>query len=128
MITLFPTASNLTRHARQSLVKRLDSYASEHYELFEKVLTIMKTEFLKFMERQALTGTAIVRSQNPILNEKLAVDMILDVLLERGYNVVLDQERDFRPLRVNLETGEIIGTTLKIWHFTISHEPPRIRS
>jgi len=125
MITTFPTAERLTRHARQSLVRRLDTYALEHTTLFKQVLDVLHNEFLHIMQRQSLTGAAIIRTQNPLLNEKLAVDMMLDILLERGYKVVLDQERVFRPIKLN---GTIIeGHEVKIWRFQIAFDVPQIR-
>lgn len=87
MITKFPTAERLTQHARQSLVRRLDTYALEHTTLFKQVLDVLQNEFLHIMQRQSLTGAAIIRTQNPLLNQKLAVEMLLDILLERGYKV-----------------------------------------
>jgi adenylate kinase len=125
MITTFPTAERLTRHARQSLIKRLDTYALKNAELFKSVLEILNNEFLHIMERQSLTGAAIIRTQNPILNQKLAVDMLLDVLLERGYNVVLDQERIFRPISINGKNIE--GKEVKVWRFSITFDVPHIR-
>jgi hypothetical protein len=54
--------------------------------------------------------------------------MAMDVLSERGYQVILDIERKQIPCRVNKETFEIETRERKTFHFTIQFERPKIRN
>jgi len=129
LISAIPTADELTMHARQLLVKRLDGYVSRNSDLFRKVLQIIKTEFLHILQRQALSGVAIIRSENPVFKENpLALNMVLDILTERGFQVILDYERKLVPTRVDPFDHTIIHEPVRIFHFEIQFEKPRIRN
>ena len=82
----FPLASEITAHARQMLVNRLDLNYTDHRRLFDAVLDVMQAEFEPFMRRQALTGRAIVRTEHPVFDGAPAVEICLDVLAERGFH------------------------------------------
>ncbi len=60
-------AHEIIRHARQRMVQRLNAYSSEHTELFKQVLDLIKDDFLHILQRQALAGKAIIRSNSPLL-------------------------------------------------------------
>jgi hypothetical protein len=51
---------------------------------------MLNLEFMHICKRQALAGAAIIRTNNPLLESSIAVNMVLDVLAERGYTVTLD--------------------------------------
>src|SRR4051812_48886333 len=80
-----PLASEVILHARHELVRRLDDYRSRHSELFDRVINVLMNEFVHIIKRQALSGKAIIRSNNPVFSEQRAIDMALDLLNERGY-------------------------------------------
>lgn len=128
LITQVPPAEDIILHARQQLVKRLDGYQMRHHELFKEVLKIIQDEFLHIMKRQALSGVAIIRSENEIFNDPLALNMVLDVLTERGYHVILDYERKLIPTKLDPTTYEIICTPKRLFHFEIQFSRPKIRN
>jgi adenylate kinase len=128
LITQVPPAEDIILHARQQLVKRLDGYQQRHHELFKEVLKIIHQEFLHIMKRQALSGVAIIRSENEILNDPLAISMVLDILTERGYQCILDYERKLIPTRLDPQTNEIICTPKRTFHFEIQFTKPKIRN
>jgi adenylate kinase len=128
LITSVPPAEHLILHARQNLVKRLDGYQQRNHELFKQVLQIIQEEFLHIMKRQALSGMAIIRSENELFNDPLSLNMVLDVLTERGYQVILDQEKKLIPSSVDPSSNEIRCTPKRIFHFEIHFSRPKIRN
>jgi adenylate kinase len=122
-----PLASEVILAARHDLVRRLDHYRSACAPLFEQVIQVISQEFMHIIRRQALSGRAIIRSQNAIFSQHGAIDMALDLLSERGYTTTLDYTKHLIPARVNLQTGEIINTTSKVFEFTIEFPKPTIR-
>ncbi|KAL0480294.1 hypothetical protein AKO1_007100, partial [Acrasis kona] len=127
MVAQVTPAEDVIIHARQQLVKRLDMYQTLHAELFKQMLHIIKFDFLNIIKRQALSGVAIVRSENQIFNDPLALDMVLDILTERGYHVVLDYERKTTPISYDPITHDLTCETKKLFHFEIQFSKPRIR-
>jgi adenylate kinase len=128
LIGSVPPAEDLILHARQNLVKRLDGYQMRHHELFKEVLKIIQEEFLHIMRRQALSGMAIIRTENEIFNDPLALNMVLDVLTERGYQVILDSEKKLIPERIDPTTNEIICKSKRLFHFEVQFSRPKIRN
>ena len=62
-------AHEIIRHARQRMVQRLNAYSREHTDLFKQVLDLINQDFLHILQRQALAGKAIIRSNSPLLGE-----------------------------------------------------------
>ncbi len=46
---------------------------------------MIEREFVPSIRRHAIAGIAIVRTENAIFKSELAIEMVLDVLSERGY-------------------------------------------
>jgi adenylate kinase len=122
-----PLASEVITNARHDLVRRLDHYRARNTELFDRVIKVIINEFLHIIRRQALSGRAIIRSDNTIFSESGAIDMALDLLSERGYTVTLDYNKNTLPMKVNLQTGEITHNVIKIYEFQIDFPKPTIR-
>ena len=57
----------------------------------------------------------------------MAVNMVLDVLSERGYHVMYDNDRIPIPERVDLSTGAISYLERRLHRFEVSFKPPEIR-
>jgi adenylate kinase len=119
-------ASTIIKAARSSMVTRLNSYASDHKELFTEVLRMINAELMHIIKRQALTGSAIVRSNNPLLERPVVVNMVLDVLAERGYSATLDIARSNVPERV-LADGRVVCRAERTHIFRIDFPRPQIR-
>lgn len=131
MINIVPLAGDLVSQSRQRLVSRLDSYATSPTlrSKFHQVIEIISREFMHIVMRQAMSGVARVRTENPLLlTDPIALEMMLDVLSERGFQVILDYERRMIPEHVDLTTGKITNRSQKTMHFEIRFPPPRIRS
>lgn len=102
-----PLAEQIVRHARQQMVKRLDSYELEHRELFSRVVTLIQDKFMPIIKRHALSGKAVVNSEDPLLEDPTALVMLIDIFSERGYHAVVDKVIRDLPISVDLETGHI---------------------
>jgi adenylate kinase len=90
MMRRVETASAVIKSARTNLVSRLNSYATEHRALFTQALDLVAHELMHIVKRQALMGCAIIRSNNAMLEKGLVLNMVLDILAERGFTVILD--------------------------------------
>lgn len=122
-----PLASNLVTHARQELVKRMDSYQLEHCELFHSVIRLINDRFMPIVTRHAIPGLAIVNSEDTLFDDPLALAMVIDIFAERGYRAVANVNRDKVPIRVDLRTGEIECSSRKIYRFQIRFSGSEIR-
>lgn len=122
-----PVASEIIVHARQELVKRLDSYELEHGELFAKVVSLIEKKILPIVLRHAISGIAQINAEDPVLEESLALAMLIDVFSERGYHAVVDVHKIEIPERVDLATGAIKCRTKKVYRISIRFQGSEIR-
>ncbi len=122
-----PLADEITLHARQELVKRLDSYELEHPELLIRVVEIIKTKFIPIITRHALSGRAHVNSEDPIFDDPMAISMLIDIFSERGFHAVVDKHIHEVPDRVDLTTGKIHTRTKFIYRIQIHFKGSKIR-
>lgn len=122
-----PLADEITLHARQELVRRLDSYELEHSELLTRMVELIKTKFLPIITRHALSGRAHVNSEDVIFEEPLAIPMLIDIFSERGFHAVVDKHIHEVPDRVDLETGLIHSRTKFIYRIQIHFKGSKIR-
>lgn len=122
-----PIAEEIVRHARQDLVKRLDDYAEHHEELFAKICEHVNEKFMPIIIRHAISGMALINSEDPLFYDPLALQILLDIFSERGYHTSIDLKKKNIPSRVNLETGEIELDKKRIYSFRVRFEGSEIR-
>ena len=122
-----PVASSITVHARQELVQRLDSYALEHGELLEKVVTFIEKKMMPIILRHAISGVANINTEDSVLDDPLALAMLIDVFSERGYHAAVDIHRIDVPERVDLKTGLIESRVKKVYRMQIRFQGSEIR-
>lgn len=108
----FPLATELTAHARQSLVNRLDRNYANHRDVFDSVLDVMEVEFEPIMRRQALTGRATIRTEHSVFDKAHAPGICLDVLTERGFHATLDYMKKTTPAYVEASPFSLTATQL----------------
>jgi len=126
-VKLIPLASEIIQNARHELVKRLDHYKTKNGALFDRVVAIVQKDFVAIIKRQALSGKAIIRSENLIFEQPQALSMALDLLCERGYTAVLDLQKRKIPMRVDSKTGELVYNESRVYEFHIEFPKPTIR-
>ncbi len=122
-----PVASEIIVHARQELVKRLDAYELEQPEKFAKVVAFIEKKMTPIILRHAISGTAHINTEEPVLEEPIALAMLIDVFSERGYHAVVDIHKIEIPERVDLTTGEIKCRTKKVFRIVIRFQGSEIR-
>ena len=122
-----PLASEIVVHARQELVKRLDAYAFEQRELFQRVLKFVESKIMPIVIRHAISGVAMVNSEEPILNDSSALTMLIDIFSERGFHAVIDIHRIEIPERFDLASGKISCREKKVYRITIRFHGSEIR-
>lgn len=120
-------ASEIVVHARQELVKRLDSYELEHTELFRRVVEFVQRKMMPIITRHAIAGMSIINTEDPVFDEPLAMAMVIDIFSERGYILVVDVNKMDVPERFDPATGQIHCRTKKIVRLRIQFEGSKIR-
>ncbi len=127
IIHAIPLASELTLYARQELVRRLDSYEHASAPLFKEVAAFIETQVVPVIARHALAGRCVAKTDSPLFEDATAVDMVLDILSERGYHAVYQELRTPVPHSFDAQTGTVTCRE-RIQHtFEIRFHPPEIR-
>jgi adenylate kinase len=122
-----PVASEIVVHARQELVKRLDSYELEHRDLFAKVIGFIERKMIPIVLRHAISGVAQINTEDAVFDDPLALAMLIDVFSERGYHAVVDIHRIDVPERFDKETCAISCSAKKVYRIQIRFAGSEIR-
>jgi adenylate kinase len=122
-----PLASEIIVHARQELVRRLDSHELQHTDLFKRVVNIIETKIVPIVRRHALSGMTMFNSEDPIFEDSLALTMLIDIFSERGYHAVVDIQKLEIPDKYNPSTGKVTCRTKKVYRFQIRFQGSEIR-
>jgi adenylate kinase len=123
----FPLASEIVRHARQDLVRRLDGYEVQQPETFGRVIDFIETRMMPIVVRHAVSGVASINSEDVLFEDPAALAMLIDVFSERGFHATVDVTRVRVPLRMDLQTGEIYSQEKKVFRFTVRFRSAEIR-
>ena len=123
-----PLASEIVRHARQELVRRLDGYEVEQPETLGRVVEFIEGRIMPIVVRHALSGTANINSEDPLFDDPIALAMLIDIFSERGFHATVDIARVTVPLRFDLQSGEIVSQHKKVFHFNVRFKSAEIRS
>ena len=122
-----PLASEIVIHARQDLVRRMDSYEHDHPDVLKSVIEIITELFMPIITRHAISGKAVVNTEDALFGDPLAIAMLIDVFSERGFHAVVDKQLNEVPDRVDLETGAIIFRPRTVYRIRIYFEGSEIR-
>src|SRR5215208_2490810 len=110
-----PVASEIVVHARQQMVKRLDGYELEHGDLFARVVAFIERKMMPIILRHAISGVAHINTEDAVLDDPLALAMLIDVFSERGYHAAVDIHRVDVPERFEPATGAITCGVKKVY-------------
>jgi hypothetical protein len=103
-----PLAKDLQQTARQQLVGRLDFYCLQQRPLFGRVLGVLQAQVLPLLQQGALSGSAEWVTQEALFTQHpVCVDMLLDVLSDRGFKVTYCREAALVPVSMDRTTGNI---------------------
>jgi adenylate kinase len=122
-----PVASEIIVHARQELVKRLDSYELEHTGIFAKVTGFIESKIMPIVLKHAISGVALFNTEHVLLDDPLALAMLIDVFSERGYHAVVDIHRIEVPEKFDPVTGVITCRVKKVFRVQIRFQGSEIR-
>lgn len=122
-----PLATDLTVHARQELVRRLDSYELDHTALFVQIVNMVRDKFMPIVQRHAISGRAVVNSEDEIFEDPLALSMLIDIFSERGFQVVVDKTIAAVATRVDLTTGDIEHARKAVYRINVVFQGSEIR-
>jgi adenylate kinase len=127
LLRSIPVANDIVIHARQELVKRLDEYAFEHAELLAKVVDFIARKVMPIVLRHAISGVAPVNTEDALLDDPLALAILIDVFSERGYHATVDLHRIEVPDTLDLVTGKITNRSKKVYRLSIRFAGSEIR-
>lgn len=122
-----PLASEIVVAARQHLVERLDGYQRDHRALFARVIAVIESEFVPAILLHAMTGLALITSDNELFADARALAMLVDVLNERGYRATATVEMREVPSRIDPATHYIICTRKPRYRFELHFQGSQIR-
>ena len=106
-ISSIPVAVTISKHARQDLVDRLDAYVERQEPLFEKVVDLIMSDFMPIIERHAISGSAVINTEDSVLHDPDALAMLIDIFSERGYHAIVDLHREEIPDSIDPKTFKI---------------------
>jgi adenylate kinase len=122
-----PLASEIVRHARQDLVRRLDGYEVEQPEVFGRVIEFIESKMMPIVARHAVSGVANINSEDLLFEDPAALAMLIDVFSERGFHATVDVTRVGVPLHFDLQTGKIYSQEKKVFRFSVRFRNAEIR-
>jgi adenylate kinase len=126
-LRLIPLAEEITIHARQELIKRLDSYELDHRDQFVRVVDLVQDSFMPIILRHAFSGRASVNTEDETFADPLSLKMLIDIFSERGFHAVIDKRRQDVPESVDLTTGKITCREKVIYRIQVYFEGTSIR-
>ena len=127
LVRNIPIASQLALHARQELVERLELYAEQHKALFQRVVKLVEVKMIPIVRTHAISGHARINTEAELLDDPLALRIMIDVLSERGFHASVDIHKMDVPERINPDTWEIICRSKKVFRIEIRYQPSDIR-
>lgn len=127
VLRTLPVASEIIRHARQDLVRRLDSYQVEHPDLMRAVVDFIESKMMPIIVRHAISGRADINSENKLFHDPNALTILIDIFSERGFHATVDLHRVEIPDRFDLQTGEVHCRMKKVFRFNIRFKGSEIR-
>jgi adenylate kinase len=122
-----PLASDIVRHARQDLVRRLDGYEVERPETFGRVIEFIEAKIMPIVVRHAISGVANINSEEVLFQDPVALAMLIDVLSERGFHVTVDVTRVCVAVHIDLQSGKIFSEEKKVFRFSIRFRSAQVR-
>jgi adenylate kinase len=122
-----PLASDIVRHARQDLVRRLDGYELERPETFGRVIEFIETKMMPIVVRHAISGIANINSEDALFQDPVALAMLIDVFSERGFHATVDITRVCVPVRVDLQSGNVFSEEKKVFRFRVRFRSAQVR-
>ena len=82
---------------------------------------------MPIVQRHAISGRAVVNSEDEIFEDPLALSMLIDIFSERGFQVVVDKTIAAVATRVDLTTGDIEHARKAVYRINVVFQGSEIR-
>ncbi len=122
-----PLAEDIIQHARQELVNRLDGYQVENPEVMRAVVDFIQGKMMPIIKRYAVSGRAMINTEEGLFENTLAIAILIDILSERGFLASVDIHHQEIPERFDLATGEIFTRKKRVYRIIILFKGSKIR-
>ncbi len=120
-------ADEIVLHARQDLVNRLDGYQIEHPELLREVVDFIQEKMMPIIKRYAVSGRSMVNTEDALLENPVALTILIDVFSERGFRASVDIRHKEIPERFDLKTGLIETRKKRVYRIIVLFAGSKIR-
>jgi adenylate kinase len=91
------------------------------------VVGFIAKKILPIVQRHAISGAAHVNTEDGLLEDPIALAMLIDVFSERGFHAVVDLHRIEVPERFDVTTGAISCRVKKVFRIQIRFQGSEIR-
>ena len=88
---------------------------------------MIREQFIPAAERHVIGGQCHIISRDELFHNALAVDMLIDVLSERGYHVEYVEDREFVPVRFDKDTMRVETEQRPVFRFNLKFQPIYLR-
>ena len=122
-----PLADEIVQSARQELVNRLDSYQVEHPKLLQSVVDFIQDKMMPIVKRYAVSGRAMINTEEPLFNNPTAIAILIDIYSERGFRANVDIHRVEIPDCFDLVTGQIKTREKRVFRISVLFSGSKIR-
>jgi adenylate kinase len=122
-----PLADEIVQHARQELVNRLDGYQVEHPDVMRAVVDFIQGKMMPIIKRYAVSGRAMVNTEDSLFEDPVAIAILIDVFSERGFRANVDIHRQEIPERFDLQTGKIETRAKRVYRIMVLFNGSKIR-
>ena len=127
LLRKLPLASEIIRHARQDLVRRLDSYKVEKPDLMQAVVEFIEVKMMPIIVRHAISGRADINTEDKLFHDPEALAILIDIFSERGFHAKTDVHVIEIPDHFDLQTGKIECRKKKVFRIAVQFKGSEIR-
>jgi adenylate kinase len=120
-----PTAKSVIENARQELVSRLNDYQHFHTSVFLSVVTVIQEEIMPTIRMHVMSGEAHIMSSNPVFREQLGLQILIDILSDRGFSVIVEKQDRRIPIKLE-KKDQILSSNEQHFLFIVQFEKPTI--
>ena len=93
----------------------------------EPSFKFIENRIIPIVLRHAISGTAHINTEDELLDNPVALAMLIDVFSERGYHAGVDIHRIEIPDHLELATGKLTCRTKKVYRIEIRFQGSEIR-
>lgn len=94
-----------------------------------QVIKIIEDSLVPILNRCGMAGETVFKTGDKMfLEHPIAINMLIDVLTDRGFQVWYEEEKKYVPTKVDLSSGSIHCSIEIIHHFRIKFRVSSVRA